>query len=386
MLLPRLSPGLLRSLVWLAGGLALLAAVLSWVADAQLYPAPWAWISFIGMCILDDFVFGSNEDEPWSELPKVALLAAVIVFRRHPEITVLIAVSAAPLASLVKGQPWSLWLTTTAHWVLAAVLGAVTFRLIGFEDTQDFVVATAALLVVYTAVGLVLTSVMKAAATGANVAILLRVQGRNVVLMELAGPLLALAWRTSWLQPAALKVADGVLVVVAGVIAGRVLGGRAGNVFKRGVKVPVRPLVVIGVLLVASEVAPGALSWLLPLGAAVVVGIWAVWRKAYPVACGALGACCNELVRAANGGRMPVDAHGVLAEVGGQSSKYVIADGHTNFAWLGDRFLLPPPFPGIASIGDILIALAMAWLVASLMFRRPASDVAADPPEEVVAA
>ena len=46
-------------------------------------------------------------------------------------------------------------------------------------------------------------------------------------------------------------------------------------------------------------------------------------------------------------------------------------DAHTNFAWLDDRFHLPAPFPGIASAGDILIAIAMAWLVASLMLRVP---------------
>jgi uncharacterized protein DUF5317 len=370
----------------MAGGLALLAALLAWVPSAQPYPAPWAWISFIGMCILDDFLFGPSEDRPWSEPPKVALLAAIIVFRRHPEVTLLVATGAAALASVLKGQPWSVRLTAVAHWVLAAVLGAATLRLIGFEDTQDFVLATAALVIVYTGLGPGLTSLMKAQAVGARIAELLRVQAPSVLVMELAGVLLALAWRTSWLQPAALKVADGVLVVVAGVIVGRLLGGRAANVFKRGVKLPVRPLIAIGALLVFSEVAPGALSWLLPLGAAVAVGIWAVWRRAYPVLCGALGAYCNEVVRAANGGRMPVEANGVLTAVSSQSSKYVIADSHTNFAWLDDRFLLPPPFPGIASVGDILIAVAMAWLVASLMVRATASEAAVEAAPEVAAA
>jgi hypothetical protein len=34
---------------------------------------------------------------------------------------------------------------------------------------------------------------------------------------------------------------------------------------------------------------------------------------------------------------------------------------------------LPAPFPGIASAGDVLIAIAMAWLVASLMLRSSAA-------------
>ncbi len=41
----------------------------------------------------------------------------------------------------------------------------------------------------------------------------------------------------------------------------------------------------------------------------------------------------------------------------------------------------PAPFPGIASAGDILIVIGMAWFVATLMLRRPptaASEDAAD--------
>src|SRR6202022_2022314 len=86
-----------RPLVWGAGLAALLAAIVAWVVPALPYQAPWAWISFIAMAILDDVVFGSPEEARWSELPKVSLLAAVIVFRRHPELTVLVAFTAAPL-------------------------------------------------------------------------------------------------------------------------------------------------------------------------------------------------------------------------------------------------------------------------------------------------
>src|SRR5439155_17960423 len=82
---------------------------------------------------------------------------------------------------------------------------------------------------------------------------------------------------------------------------------------------------------------------------------------------------CNEVVRAANGGRMPVEGHDVLAAVNSRASTYVLSGPHTNFAWLDDRFILPPPFPGIASAGDILIAIGMAWFVAMLMLRRSAT-------------
>jgi hypothetical protein len=75
---------------------------------------------------------------------------------------------------------------------------------------------------------------------------------------------------------------------------------------------------------------------------------------------------------------MPVDGHGVITDIGSRVSTYVPADAYTNFAWLDDRFHLPAPFPGIASAGDIVIAIAMAWLVASLMLRAPREGIADD--------
>src|SRR5207253_2978215 len=161
------------------GLIALLVAIVGWVGPAEPYQAPWAWISFIGMCIVDDFLLGSKDDARWGELPKVALLAAVIVFRRHPEITVLVAVTAAPLA----------------------------------------------------------------------------------ISLEFAGVLLALAWRTPFMEPAALKVADGALVTVAGIVLGFVLGGRSSRVFKASPSLPVRPLLGAGAVLLLSQVTPSPLSW-----------------------------------------------------------------------------------------------------------------------------
>jgi hypothetical protein len=368
----------IRVLLWAAGLAALLAAIGGWVVTAQPYPAPWAWISFMGMCIVDDFLLGSKEDARWGELPKITLLAAIIVFRRHPEITLLVAVVAAPLGSLLKGQTWATQVTATAQWILAVVVGALAFRLVGFGDTPHFLAATAALMLVYYALGPVLSARLQATLTGTDFHNAFAVHGRLAISMLAAGALLALAWRTSWLEPAALKVADGALVTVAGIFAGFIFGGRASRVLAPGAPVPVRPLLAAGAILVLSEFTPGPLSWLLPLGLAVVAGIWAVWRQIYPIACGALGAYCNEIVRAANGGRMPVEGNDVLAAVNSRSSTYALAGPHTNFAWLDDRFTLPPPFPGIASAGDILIAIGMAWFVAMLMLRQPSAADAED--------
>ena len=309
----------MRAILWVAGLIALLVAIVGWVGPAEPYQAPWAWISFIGMCIVDDFLLGSKDDARWGELPKVALLAAVIVFRRHPEITVLVAVTAAPLASLLKGQTWPTQVTTTSQWVLAAVFGAGTFRLVGFGDTAHFVAATAAVMVVYYALGPVLSATLEAGLGGTPLRRAFARHRRLAISLEFAGVLLALAWRTPFMEPAALKVADGALVTVAGIILGFVLGGRSSRVFKASPSLPVRPLLGAGAVLLLSQLTPSPLSWLLPLALAIAAGIWAAWRHVYPVVCGALGAYCNELVRAANGGRMPVEGHGMLSTLGNRT-------------------------------------------------------------------
>jgi hypothetical protein len=373
-----LSPRSVRAILWLAGCCALLAAVAGWVLPAQPYQAPWAWISFIGMCVVDDFVFGSKEKAEWGELPKVTLLAAVIVFRRHPEITVLVAACAAPLSSLLKGQRAATQLSVTAQWVLFAAVGAAVFRLVGFQDTPHFLAATAALMVVYYAMGPVFSAWLEAHLTAIAFAAAFAIHRRLAISLEVLGALLALAWRTSWLEPAALKVADSALITVAGIFVGFLLGARSSRVVAPGTPIPLRPLAVAGGVLLVGVLATSPLSWLLPLGVAVVAAIWATWRRVYPVACGALGVYSNEIVRAANDGRMPVDGHGVTAALSSHMDTYILAGAHTNFAWLDDRFLLPAPFPGIASAGDILIAIGMAWFVATLMLSRPSERPAGD--------
>ena len=373
-----LSPRTLRAIVWMAGAGDLLVAIAAWVLPAQPYQAPWAWIAFIGMCIVDDFLLGSREDAAWGELPRITLLAAIIMFRRHPEITVLVALTAAPLSSLLKGQMPATQLTATAQWVIGAVLGAEVFRLVGFEDPPHFIAATVALMVVYYLLGPVTSAFLEARLGRVPFAPVFRRHRRLAIPLEIVGALLALAWRTSWMEPAALKVADGALVAVAGIFAGFLVGGRSSRLFKSGPPVPMRPVAAAGIVLLLSQLTPLPLSWLLPMALSVVVGIWAAWRRLLPIALGAAGAYCNEVVRAANDGRMPVEGGGTLATLGGPGDTYMLAGPATNFSWLDDRFHLPAPFPGIASAGDILIAIGVAWFVAHLMVRQGAGADAED--------
>jgi hypothetical protein len=382
--LPR--PTRIHALLRAAALGALIGAVPAWVFHATPYEAPWAWISFIGMCIVDDVVLGPAPEAEWGELPKIALLAAIIVFRRHPEITMLVAVTAALLSGVLKGQRWPAQITATAQWLLASIIGAAAFRLVGFGDAPHFVAATAVLMVVYYLLGPVLTALFTAGAD-ARLRDAIARYSMLAIPMEFAGVLLALAWRTPALQPASLKVADAALVAVAGFVVAFVQRGRAGWLLHLRRRIPARPALVAAFLLLLSQAMPSPLSWLLPLGLAAAAGLWALWRGVLPVACGALGAFCNEIVRAANGGLMPVEGSGLLAGIGATNT-YVLAGPQTNLAWLDDRFHLPPPFPGIASAGDILIAVGMAWLIASVMVRRRRTlrRVASIGPADVAAA
>lgn len=376
-----------RALLLAAAGGALLGAVFGWVLRASAYEAPWAWISFIGMCVVDDVVLGSGQAARRGELPKVALLAAIIVFRRHPEITLLVVVIAAPLASVLKSQRWPVPLTSTAQWLLAAIVGSAVFRLIGFGDAPHFVAATAALMVVYFLLGSAVTVLLDEPSSWQRYAVALLRHSSLDVPLQFAGVALALAWRTAPLQAAALKVADAALVAVAGFTLAFVLRGRAAWLLRLRHRIPARPALAAAFILLLSQVTPSPLSWLLPLVLAAFAGAWAVWRGVLPVACGALGAFCNEIVRAANGGFMPVEGSGVLAGIG-TATTYVLAGPKTSLAWLDDRFHLPPPFPGIASAGDILIAIGMAWLIAAVMVRRqrPLYDERSAAADQVAAA
>ncbi len=376
--LPALSPRTTRIIVCLIGAAALVGGTLGWALGARPYEAPWAWISFIGMCVLEDYLLGTPGRSSWATVPHVTLFAAIIVFRRHPEITMLMALVAAPAAAVLKGQSWAGWLTGGAQWMLAAVVGEAIFRAVGFEDRGHFVAATIALGAGFIITGPVVSAWLESRCGGAPFVPTLRRQARFSVPLEVAGALLALAWRTGATQAAALKLADGALVAVAGITVAALLRGRPAWVFKGVGRIPQNPALVAGAVLMMGLLAPRPLSWMLPLGLALIVGAWAALRGAYSILCCALGAFCNELVRGANSGFMPVEGSGLMSGLGATNT-YVVAGPTTMLPWLDDRLHLPPPLPGIASAGDVLIAVGMAWLVATVAARRrPVSANAED--------
>jgi hypothetical protein len=187
------------------------------------------------------------------------------------------------------------------------------------------------------------------------------------------GALFALAWRTPMSGPLMLRLGEISILAVCGMAVGVALGGSTRAVLRQRLPVRALPLpVILGavVLIGSTRLSPQA-GWIAAGIGLAVIGIWSLQRGWYPVVCTLLGGLCNEIARGVNGGRMPVATTGLPADLSGDfatldsSTLYQAVDAHTRLPWLADRFSLFP-LPGVASPGDILLALGIAWIFAAV--------------------
>ena len=166
--------------------------------------------------------------------------------------------------------------------------------------------------------------------------------------------------------------------ILIGVALGAALGGRP----RRLGQLPLRwNAVVFGSLAIQLFLFTGlsipaiAVTVLYLLSGGLVIA-WLARNLAIPgIACVMLGGLSNFVAIAVNGGRMPVEPN-LLAQVRGAAyvsalaasrvtSNSSLADSHTNMRWLTDQILIPPPWPlpTVLSVGDIVIALGVIWLI-----------------------
>lgn len=95
----------------------------------------------------------------------------------------------------------------------------------------------------------------------------------------------------------------------------------------------------------------------------------------------ATGAVLNLLVIVANGGFMPSDPaawqvlNGVAAVPTDDFSNSMLAGAGAALPWLGDVLVLPRPIPlaNVFSVGDVLIAVGIAWCLVRSMRQPDAS-------------
>lgn len=141
--------------------------------------------------------------------------------------------------------------------------------------------------------------------------------------------LAALRWRARWLLPLALG-AQVVVIEVPGLPRGP------------SAAVHVLTYAVAGAFVVLNRRVPGL--WLL-----------------------ALGAACNGVTIALNGGTLPSTARAMAAAGLPRESGFVNSGlvHHPVLGWLGDVFAVPAwlPLDNVFSVGDVLIVAGAAWVL-----------------------
>lgn len=167
--------------------------------------------------------------------------------------------------------------------------------------------------------------------------------------------------------------------VLAGLVVGRLLGGRIANLGT--LRIRWAPAAVVGLavqLVLFSEpgaaLAGAAAPAVYVASSALVFGV-VVRNLALPgLPLVALGAASNLLAIVANGGYMPADPGAVAAlggrEISGYSNSVVVDD--PALRPLTDIFALPSwlPLANVFSIGDVAIAVGIALAIAAGMRNR----------------
>lgn len=175
--------------------------------------------------------------------------------------------------------------------------------------------------------------------------------------------------------------------IVAGLLVGSVAGGRIATL--ASLRIRWMWLAIGGLAFQLALFSPTVAERVGDLGPAFYVGstlvVFAVLLRnldlpGLPVV--AVGAALNLLAIVANGGYMPSDPgawqtlSGVAALPTHDFTNSALMGPGTALPWLGDIFVLPRPIPlaNVFSIGDVLIAVGIAWCVARSMRQPEASD------------
>ncbi len=160
-----------------------------------------------------------------------------------------------------------------------------------------------------------------------------------------------------------------IAVVVLAAVTVPLFGGRLGALVEVRLRHVWAIFAALGLEIAALEL-PGLPDWLraallvvaYPVGAVFLAANWRV--PGVPLI--ALGAACNLVAIAANGGVMPASPTalaraGLPVDAPGFHNSASLAD--PRLAFLGDVFFIPASWPlsNVFSVGDVLIALGIVW-------------------------
>jgi len=136
----------------------------------------------------------------------VFLVAAILVFRREPELIGLVAVVAALASNLIARKPWYKVATNVSLAVTTVALASTAFIIVGDRDLAHISAASAAMMVVYFLADTIPMTLLLAVLEERRFAVTYVNNYRGVVVemmaMEFFGVLFWIIWSVSpWLTP-----------------------------------------------------------------------------------------------------------------------------------------------------------------------------------------
>jgi hypothetical protein len=174
-----------------------------------------------------------------------------------------------------------------------------------------------------------------------------------------------------------------IVALAGGLLAGTLLGGSLANLGRLSLRLPWLVPIALSLQIVAFS----PVGHRLPSVAVVTMHVAsyglllacvAANLRRPPVMCFGVGVFCNAITIVVNGGYMPASRAALrlaglpVAAQPHNNSELAGSDAH--LAFLGDVFAVPHavPLANIFSLGDILVAIGLAWLVAAGMRRSAA--------------
>jgi hypothetical protein len=173
------------------------------------------------------------------------------------------------------------------------------------------------------------------------------------------------------------------VALAAGLLAGVLLGGSLANLDQLSLRLAWLVPIALGLQIVAfSPVGHGLPSVVVVTMHVTSYGLLlacvAANLRRPPVMCLGVGVFCNAITIVVNGGYMPASRAALrlagLPVAAQPHNNSELAGSGAHLAFMGDVFAVPHavPLANIFSVGDILIAIGLAWLVAAGMRRSAA--------------
>ena len=173
-----------------------------------------------------------------------------------------------------------------------------------------------------------------------------------------------------------------IAALAAGLVAGYAMGGRLRNIDRMRIRLPWLAIAALGLQFVAFSSLRGSLGSTGVVALHLVSYALLVWfvivnRQRVGVVVAGAGLLTNLLAITLNGGYMPASRHALdVAGVqfsGATMNNSTVIHAGTRLSFLGDVFAIPEGtiLANVFSIGDVLIVVGVAILIATAMRTAP---------------